>query len=160
MRNSIDNSQDILDSRDIIERIEELQGEREALQDELDEAIECVKYHHDGELDEQGEYPEHIAYRSCRDALADWDGADELATLEALASEGEASPDWSYGETLVRESYFVEYIEQLIDDCYEVPKSTEWPYRHMTLDYEAAAQEARQDYLEVDFDGVTYLVRA
>lgn len=32
--------------------------------------------------------------------------------------------------------------------------------RHMTLDYEAAAQEAKQDYMELDFDGVAYLIRA
>jgi hypothetical protein len=38
--------------------------------------------------------------------------------------------------------------------------SGEWPYRHLTLDYEAAAKEAEDDYIGVDFDGVTYLIRA
>lgn len=72
------------------------------------------------------------------------------------------NPDWSYGETLLHEEYFTKYIEDLIDDCYEMPKemhSGNWPWRHMTMDYEAAADEAKQDYFEVDFDGVTYYIR-
>lgn len=75
---------------------------------------------------------------------------------------GESSPDWSYGETLIREDYFTKYIEELIDDCYEIPKemnSGEWPWRHMTIDYEAAAEEAKQDYMELNYDGVTYFIR-
>lgn len=57
---------------------------------------------------------------------------------------------------------FEKYIRDLIDECYEMPKemqSGQWPYRHITIDYAAAAEEARQDYYEVDFDGVTYLCR-
>lgn len=141
---NIDNTQDIIDSRDIIERIEELKNELGLA---------------DGDYDENG--------ANLRSSFnADPDKADlyaELTTLEKLASEAEASPDWAYGESLIREDYFTDYIEQLIDDCYEMPKelnSGNWPYRHITIDYEAAAEEAKQDYIEVDFDGVTYLIRA
>lgn len=62
----------------------------------------------------------------------------------------------------IREGAFEKYIRDLIDECYEMPKemqSGQWPYRHITIDYAAAAEEARQDYYEVDFDGVTYLCR-
>lgn len=62
----------------------------------------------------------------------------------------------------IREDGFENYIRDLIDECYEMPKemkSGQWPYRHITIDYEAAADEARCDYYEVDFDGVTYLCR-
>ena len=38
--------------------------------------------------------------------------------------------------------------------------SGNWPYRHMTMNFEAAAEEAKQDYMEVDFDGNTFLIRA
>ena len=120
----ISNTADVIDSRDVIARIEEL----EALGDVL--------------------YADDVA---------------ELTALKALASEAESSPDWIHGETLIRESYFTDYIEQLIDDCYEMPKaftSGEWPWRHATMDYEAAANEAKSDYFECDFDGVTYLIRA
>lgn len=66
-------------------------------------------------------------------------------------------------ETLIHEGYFTDYIEELIKDCFELPKefdSGNWPYRHMTMDYEAAAEEAKVDYAEAEFDGTTYYYRS
>lgn len=143
---SIDNTDDIIDSRDIIDRIEEL---RQMRSDMLEGAREtgCAK--------------------------GTWEtteAAGELRALVALAKEilwtKEAEPessDWKHGETLIRRSYFVDYISDLIHDCYEMPKemhSGAWPYRHMTIDYQEAAKEAEQDYASVDFDGVEYLIRS
>jgi hypothetical protein len=129
---TIDNTEDLIDSRDIIARIEELET--------------CLQDHAE---DPNG------GHWSDEDAV-------ELAALQALAKEAECAPDWSYGETLIRRSYFVDYTEQLINDCYELPKemnSGQWPFRHMTIDYEAAARELEHDYTSVDFDGVEYLIR-
>lgn len=129
---AIENTEDLIDSRDIIARIEELET--------------CLQDHTE---DPNGGH------------WSDEDAA-ELAALQALAEEAECAPDWSYGETLIRRSYFVDYTEQLINDCYELPKevnSGQWPYRHMTIDYEAAARELEHDYTSVDFDGVEYLIR-
>lgn len=69
------------------DRLEELHEERAALVDELEAAAECVRYHHDDELDENGPEIEHAEYRRCRDDLATWDEehADELEELEAAA---------------------------------------------------------------------------
>lgn len=123
MSNQIDNTQDIIDSRDIIARIEELEG-----------------------IENQGS-----------------EEAQELAILLKVQEQAEDCADWQYGEALIRESYFTDYIKELIDDCYELPKefnSGAWPWRHMTLDYESAADEAKDDYTHIDFDGVTYLIRS
>lgn len=120
---TFDNTQDVIDSRDIIERIEELEGADTLEKEE----------------------------------------AEELAALQALRTQCEGYADWEHGETLIHETYFVTYIEELIDDCYSLPKemkSGEWPWRHMKIDFEAAAKEAKQDYAEVDFDGQAYLIRA
>ena len=134
MPTDFDNSSDVIDSRTVIERIEEIQSEIE------------------GYADDQG--PD---LQPLEDAKA------ELAILEKLAEEAGGSPDWIHGETLIRESYFTDYIRELIHDCYSFPKefeSGDWPWRHMTLDYEAAAEEAKADYIEADYDGITYLIRA
>lgn len=131
-----DNSDDVIDSRDVIARIEELRDMQAAAADL------------DGDA-----------------ALADFmesDEGTELAVLLLLQSEASGSPDWEHGETLIRDSYFVEYITDLIHDCYEFPKefnSGEWPWRHMEIDYEAAADEAKADYIDVSFDGVDYWIR-
>lgn len=114
---------EVIDSRDIIARIDDLEGREEELTEEE---------------------------------------AEELEELRKLASEAESSPDWQYGETLIRDDYFVTYIEEFISDCYGKPEgfnSGEWPWRHMTMDYEAAAQEALQDYFDVELFGTTYWIR-
>ena len=83
-----------------------------------------------------------------------------MKALETLVSDCEGYvSDWAYGVELIHEDNFQDHIEEIIDECYELPKSSAWPYRHLTLDLEAAADEARQDYIEVDLDGETYLVR-
>ena len=122
MSNQIDNTQDVIDSRDIIARIEELEGIENPSSEE----------------------------------------AQELAILLKVQEQADGYSDWKYGESLIRESYFTDYIKELIADCYELRKefnSGAWPWRHMTLDYQAAADEAEYDYTRVDFDGVTYLIR-
>ena len=123
---------DVIDSRDIIDRIEEL---RDLLPDNASEVMPGTS----AQLEEL---------------------RTELRTLEAVAYAGESSPDWQYGTSLIRDSYFTEYIRELIHDCYEMPKDDSWPFRHMKIDYQAAADEARADYFELDFNGVTYLVCA
>ena len=169
---TISNTDNVIDSRDIIERIDELTGDFQALVDDIEAA----------ETDEEREMafsalsawlightnivPDlrttgEIAFYDVSE-WAESDDAHELKALLALADEAECSPDWSYGETLIHEDYFTDYTEEMINDCYELPKefnSGAWPWRHMTLDYEAAADEAKQDYMEVNFDGETYYIR-
>lgn len=169
---TISNTDNVIDSRDIIKQIDELTGDFQALVDDIEAA----------ETDEEREmafddlatwligHTEIVPDLEALDGItfddvSDWaesDDAHELKALLALADEADCSPDWSYGETLIHEDYFTDYIEELINDCYDLPigfNSGGWPWRHMTLDYEAAADEAKQDYMEVNFDGATYYIR-
>jgi hypothetical protein len=130
-----DGTEDMLDSRDIVERIEELEALME--DEEAQKALEAMEF----------------------------EGACvELAALKKLADEASSSPDWTYGEQLIHIEHFEDYIEQLIDECYpEVSKalsSGDWPMRHLKLDIEDAAREAQVDYFEVEYNGQTYLIRA
>lgn len=114
---AIDNYQDVIDSRDVIERIEWLQG------------------------------------------TDDTDEQEELAALVALAEEGaDYAMDWSYGEALIRDSYFIDYAQELANDIGAVDSNATWP--HTCIDWERAARELKYDYSAIDFDGVTYLVRS
>ena len=89
----LDNSQDVIDSRDVIDRIEELQGERDTWEGAEPWDVACS-------LD-----------------------ADELRDLTALAEEAEGyAADWKYGETLVRYSYFTDYCRETLEDCGTIPK--------------------------------------
>ena len=59
---------------------------------------------------------------------------------------------------------WVEYTKQLIEECgyldiIELTDKNDWPYRHITFDYEAAAEELESDYSEVTFRGTDYYYR-
>lgn len=163
MTNPINTTEEVIDSRDVIARIEELEAEREALSDAVEECQAAYDFHNSEDTKKGPEWDE---LTEAIDRLAEWDESDEsdeLRNLQELAKECEGVPDWIYGAQLIREDYFTTYIENLIDECYEMPKqinSGDWPWRHMTIDYEAAADEAKVDYTDVTFDGETYFVRA
>ncbi len=161
----ITNSQDIIDSRNIIARIEELRGQLDALREAVTDAEDG-----DAHLDALRDLASWLGFPA--DMLPDdlstlntplaseWKGSDEsteLANLEALASECQGYGDWSHGDTLIRESYFTEYAQQLAEDVGAIPDDAKWPCN--CIDWEKAAQELQQDYSTVDFDGVPYYVR-
>lgn len=133
MTNTISNTDDTIDSRDVIARIEELTTERDDFAESCDENLR----------DRQ---------------VAAWDDTDEgkeLTALTQLASEAEGyAADWQYGEQLIRDSYFPQAMDEMIADCYDFGKDLPF-WATITLDYDAL----RQDYTSVYFDGVTYWVR-
>lgn len=161
--NRVDNTQDVIDSRDLIDRAYELIDEQLSAFNEQ-QTDDAARAGEDGAIDlEREDAPHDDLFLEWLKAGAhlDEDKA-ELAALIHVWRECEDVSDWTYGETLIRDDYFVSYTEQLIDDCYELPKeltSGNWPYRHITIDYEAAADELKDDYMSVDFNGVDYWIR-
>lgn len=116
---------DMIDSRDVIERIAELTDLREEDGDE---------------------------------EVISKDEREELGQLLSLKEDASDSPDWEYGETLIRDGYFLNYAMQLAEDIGAVPSSIPWPMSH--IDWNAAAEALKQDYFYVNFDGDTYWIRA
>jgi hypothetical protein len=132
---SISNSDDIIDSRDVIARIEELRDARE-------------DYEHDAD-----------GNRTNSDwATGEPEDAAELAALEALAAEASGyASDWEHGETLIRDDYFKTYAMELAEEIGAVDANASWP--NTCIDWDQAARELRMDYTGVEFDGVTYWTR-
>lgn len=160
MTTQISKFENIIDSRDVVARFEELQEEHVSLAHDVQEAEDNVRLHHDGELDDHGDYPEHEELRECRQALDDWeaDNLEELETLRELNRQGEDySSDWRHGESLIRDSYFEEYAQDLAEDIGAIDRNAAWPMS--CIDWEQAARELKMDYTPIDFDGVTYWVR-
>lgn len=148
---------DVIDSRDVIERIKELQEERQDLQDALGEATaEYTEATDDDAIEEAQE-----AKEEAQEALNDWDTTDEaeeLKDLLSLAEEGERSPDWSYGETLIKDEHFEEYAQELAEDIGAVNKDQWWP--NNCIDWKEAAEQLQQDYFSVTFGSDTYWIRS
>ncbi len=128
----ISNTDNIIDSRDIIARIE-------YLRDEI-ESAEIPPNEIGGPNDTMDEE------------------RTELASLEALADEASSSPDWEYGEALIADHYFVEYAQELASDCCEMPSEVKWPYT--CIDWDKAADELKYDYSAVDFGDHRYWIRS
>lgn len=140
----ITNDADILDSRDIFARIEELEEEKES-------ALENVPESEYGNPDNQ--------------AWAEWEDSDEyteLKHLEAFIEEFKGyggdeqwRGDW-YPVTLIRDSYFAEYTEELLKDCGYI--SNDFP-SWIEIDWEKTAKNVLQDYTSAEFNEVTYWAR-
>lgn len=121
----ISNSEEIIDSRDVIARIEELESELEDFEGDEDDKEDMT---------------------------------DELKVLKALEEAASCSPDWPYGEILINDGYFEEWAEDFARDIGAISFDVQWPLTY--IDWDAAAHALRQDYIEVDFDGVVYQIRA
>jgi hypothetical protein len=92
------------------------------------------------------------------------DSHEWCALRDLIAEASKYAADWEYGETLIRDSYFREYAQELAEDCSPFPSNSPegkalamWPYR--CIDWDQAARELQMDYTSVDFDGITYWIR-
>lgn len=130
MADEITGHEDILDSRDIIERIEELT-------DALDITAEEVMPGTAGELE---------------------DIRNELEMLESIKEQAEAyCPDWEYGVTLINSDYWPTYAEELVKDVGDLPKDLP---RYIAIDWDATANALLVDYTTIELrHGATYYAR-
>lgn len=133
MSSAITNDIDVIDSRDIIERITELERNIEG------EVITLIDNEDWAAIDD-----------------IDNDELSELAELKKLASQCEVFGDWEYGEALIRRSHWIAYVEELLRDIGDLPANIPW---YVEIDWETTARNIEMDYASVDFGDVEYLIR-
>ncbi len=147
-----DTNQDVIDSRDIVTAIEEMESDIEEMESDIEEMETELS---NLERDDQTE----------RDSLATRidDMKDEIETvnqdllpLTTMRDECEAcSSDWQYGVTLINDNYFEEYAQELAADIGGV--RDDWPHCH--IDWGAAANSLQMDYTSITLDGKDYWFR-
>lgn len=95
--------------------------------------------------------------RDLAEVIKTTDDEDELTILKAFEQEltdifgNMALVD---GVTLIRDSYFENYAQELAEDIGAIGHDLQWPLYH--IDWEAAANSLKMDYTLVAFDGVEY----
>lgn len=154
---SVNPTEDIIDSRDVIETVNEAEVEIEDAREEVEDTAEALA-------------AEEKREDTCADMISELRHALKVAraNLEALileyqplfdfASEFKGyAADYEHGEAAIRDSYFVEYAEQMAEDIGAIGRNMSWPLNH--IDWDAAADELKSDYTAIEFDGVTYWVR-
>lgn len=149
MTDEITKYDDVIDLRDVIARVEELREARESMREEFD-------------ADPANNGVDYANWVRHQDAITS-EECDELAVLESLLSECKGAGgdeqwegDW-YPGTLIRDSYFEDYAQELAEDIGAINPDASWP--NNCIDWERAARELRMDYTSVEFDDVTYWTR-
>jgi hypothetical protein len=148
----ISSTDDTIDVRDVIARVEELE-------DQKTDADTCLCGESKGEHTEDGdgcnEYEE--------DTGLDEDETKELSTLTELLDDLRGNGgdeqwrgDW-YPVTLVRDSYFTDFAQEEAESCGLVDDNARWPAT--CIDWERAASELQSDYSTVEFEGITFWYR-
>ncbi len=131
MTYELNNTDDVIDVRDMIARVEELEDERDS---DADAA----------EFDNTPEGAELIALLAV------------LADLQGMGGDEQWRGDW-YPITLIRDTYFKDYAQELAEETGAIPDNATWPCT--CIDWDQAARELQYDYSGVEIDGITYWTR-
>lgn len=189
MRSAPSNSDDVIDSRDVIKRIEELDSERQDLIDAVEAAVEALNDARqaraaamadaDGDREsaeraDEAAYDAEVALKDAKAALLEWTGnLDDVAGVEVIEPSDEAR-ELAELESLQEQcdGYFSDWTRgaTLIADSYfeeyarELASDIGAIQRDVgwpcdCIDWAQAAGELKMDYTEVDFGGVSYQIR-
>ena len=132
----VSNSQSIMDSRDLIARLAELESEHATLEKAIDKAATDAER------------------TAAQTEIADWDEDWNYTSLKNFCAKGEQDVGkWADGVTLINDDYFTEYAEEEAQDIGAIDCKVTWPLNH--IDWEAAAEQLKYDYSRIDWDGVT-----
>ncbi len=157
----------IIDTRDLHERYEELEELKSAhdyAKENLDDAKQELEEYLKNHESNTEPSPEEVELRAnveaaeaelsdAQDELSSED-LDEFEELDNLKDE--IGSEWYHGCILIPEEDFVEYCQELCEDIGDIPKNIP---SYIVIDWDATADNLRQDYSEVEYQGQTYLYR-
>ena len=135
------NHADIVNIRDLQDRVSELETERDEFIAETCESAGVDEDHDDYAM-------------LCEETAAVWetqqpDGEEYAKLMDIIEEVGSA-------DYLVNESYFVDYTKEMLEDCGEIPRKMPW---YIAIDWEQTANNVKADYSEIEIDGHTYFYR-
>jgi hypothetical protein len=122
--------QDIIDTRDVISRLAELESDLEIFMDEGE----------DENIEEK-----------------DFEEIYELEVLRELESDLVSESEYKYGMTLIAEDHFEDYCRELVEEIGDLPK--DFP-SYIEIDWHQTSENLRVDYSEVQINGNTYYYRS
>lgn len=136
----------VLDTRDLIEKREEL---KEKI---FNDFLECFPQYEDM----TDSYDDILMEE---EEIQDWkEGwSEEIEHIEEIDSiEEEIGSEFDYGTTLIHEYDMEEYVKDLLEELGYIPKDfPSW----IEIDWSATADNVKQDYSEVTYQGTEYFYR-
>ena len=137
MISDTDNRDDMIDVRDVTERVEHLEALRQPGPVDLG-----------SEEDNDASQDELFAKLARLESL--------LESLCGQGGEEQWRGDW-YPALLVRDSYFERHAREEAESLCSDFSESRWPYS--CIDWKKVACELQMDYSSIDFEGVTYWYR-
>lgn len=152
MENNLKLNGEIIDVRDVIERVEGLEEDLLAAFNE-----QQVIEDDDTETDD----PTDGAFREWCKVTTHEDASEYLALCELLDDLcGNGGDELWRGEwfpvTLISEDYFTEYAKELIQDVGDLPRDIP---SYLEIDWDATAENIKVDYSTTEIEGATYYYR-
>ncbi|WP_018609552.1 hypothetical protein [Uliginosibacterium gangwonense] len=100
-----------------------------------------------------------VEYQRWFDGVTDdVDELEELADWLDLREQAEAyNMEWGRGAALISADHWATYCQELAEDIGAIPKDVTWPCNH--IDWEAAAEELKSDYTELEVAGQSFWIR-
>ena len=93
--------------------------------------------------------------------ISDQDRLEQLEALDAefIAVFADSMEDYAdnIDPILIANYYFEDYARQLAEDIGAIDRNQGWPACH--IDWEAAAENLKMDYISVSFEGREYWIR-
>ena len=145
-----------IDTRELKDTLEDLENAKDRM-DEIEEYLIGLEDELDGLVSENSEEDtiesireEIIELKEEYDDIEldfDHEEYDELCEMRDEISE------WQYGVTLIPEEDFVDYVQELLEDCGVVDSEIPW---YVVIDWESTADNVRTDYSIVTYQGEDY----
>lgn len=151
------NNMKTIDTRDLKEKREELQQQilddfNEKFETEFDDFDEITLERLDiDDFEEMG--------RDTIEEFTDYWKPEYRMIEEIDGIESEVGNEFDYGCTLIPESDFTKYCEDLVQDVGDLPKGIP-SYIRNNIDWDGVAEDLKVDYSELQYEGETYLYRA
>jgi hypothetical protein len=106
------------------------------------------------------EYEDVDGEEDAGEDLLNWleENGDEFVTLLEVKEEVEQyTSEWDDGAFMIADNHFEDYAQELAEDTGAIDRKAKWPLTH--IDWDAAAEELKCDYSEVEIDGKSYWIR-
>lgn len=138
-------SDQVIDTRDLIER-----------RDELKELIHSDFIETFPQYEDRTDSFEDILLDE--EEIQDWKEGftDELEEIEQIDEIESDCTDFQHGETLINDGYFEDYCKEMCEDCGNISK--DFP-RWIEIDWDATANNMKEDYTSVTYRGEVYYTR-
>ena len=139
----IDYSDDVLNSKDLCNRLEYLESIKDTRLDWMDAKREAMS---DAEIEElENNEPEEFT-----DAMK--------GELESLEEAKNYISDWRNGTALINMDHWVKYCEGFIEEIGDVPQDLP-QYIRNNIDWKGVADDLSNDYSTIDIMGNTFYYR-